>query len=75
MYNEKNFEGTEKMWNNFSKPGLKIAIPIISAGVVAKTKSPQSGEINSNILKSVAGGEILSLTYLHSGAGLTLRVM
>ena len=74
MYNKKKFEGTEKMWKNFSKPGLKIASPIISAGVVAKTKSSQSTE-TTNILKSLTGGKVLGLTDLHSGAGLTLRVM
>ena len=31
------FEGTEKIWNNFIKPGLKVATPIISAVVAAKT--------------------------------------
>ena len=57
------------MWNNFIKPGLKIATPIISAGVAAKTKNPQLAEITSNILKSVIGGKILSLTDMH-GHGL-----
>ena len=28
----KTFKGTEKMWQNFIEPGLKIATPIISAG-------------------------------------------
>ena len=63
------------MWNNFSKPGLKIASPIVSAGVVAKSKSSQSTETTSNISKSLTGGKVLGLTDLHSGAGLTLRVM
>ena len=53
------------MWNNFSKPGLKIASPITSAGVAAKTKNPQSAEITSNISKTLRGGKIWSLTDMH----------
>ena len=47
---EKIFEGTEKMWNVFIKPGFKIPSPIISACVAAKTKNPQSAQITSNTL-------------------------
>ena len=68
------FKGTEKMWNYFSKPGLKIATPINSAGVAAKTKNPQSAEITSNILKSLTSGKNLSLTDLH-GHGLRFKFM
>ena len=49
---KKLFEGTEKMWNNFIKRGLKIAGPNISGSVAAKTKNPQAGQVTSNILKS-----------------------
>ena len=52
-----------------------MAKPLISAAVVAKTKNPQSAQITINILKSLTGGKILSLTDMHSGAGLRLRVM
>ena len=45
---KKVFEGTEKMWNAFFQPGLKISSPIISAGFVTKTKNPQAGEVNPN---------------------------
>ena len=62
------------MWNNFIKPGLKIATPIISAGVAGKTKNPQSAQTTSNILKSLTGGKILRLTNL-LGNGLGLKVM
>ena len=72
-YYEK-IEGTEKVWTIFIKPGLKIATPIISAGVAAKTKSPQSAQITSNILESLTDGKVLSLTDLH-GNGLRLKVM
>ena len=62
------------MWNNFIKPGLKNATPIISAGVAAKAKKPHSAQITSNILKSLTGGKILSLTYVH-GNGLRLKIL
>ena len=58
------------MWDNFIKPGLKIADPIISAGVKMKTKNPRAGEVTSNILNSLTGGKILSLTEMH-GNGLS----
>ena len=67
-------KGTEKIWNNLIEAGLKIASPIISTGVVAKTKNPQEGQVTSNILKSFTSGEILSLTDMH-GRGLRLKVM
>ena len=70
----KKIEGTEKMWDIFIKPGLKIATPIISAGVAAKTKNPQSAQITSNVLESLTDGKVLSLTDLH-GNGLRLTVM
>ena len=66
---KKVFKGSQSVWNKFLKPALKIATPIISAGVAAKTKIPQSAQITSNILKSLTGGKILSLRDLH-GNGL-----
>ena len=68
------FEGTEKLWNTFFKPGLKIASPIVSAGVRAKTKTPQAGQVTSIILKSLTGGKLLSLTVMQ-GHGLRLKLM
>ena len=68
------FKGTEKMWNNFIKPGLKVATPIISAGVTAKTKNPQSAQITRNLSKSLTGGKILSVTDMH-GHGLRMKVI
>ena len=59
---QKNVRGTQTAWNNFLKRGLKIAAPIISAAVAAKTKNPQSAQITNNNLKSLTGGKILSLT-------------
>ena len=32
-------------WNKFIEPGLKMATPLISAAVAAKTKNPQSAQV------------------------------
>ena len=53
---------------------MKIGTPNISVGVAAKTKNPKSGQISSNVLKSITGGRVLSLTDMH-GRGLGLKVM
>ena len=71
---KKIFRGSQTAWNKFLKPALKIATPIISAGVAMKTKNRQSAQVTSNILKSLTGGKILSLTDMH-GNGLRLKVM
>ena len=72
---QKIFKGPQTAWNKFIKPGLKIATPLISAAVAAKTKNPQSAQVANTILKPLTGGKILSLTDMHSGAGLRLGVM
>ena len=71
---QKVFKGTQSTWIKFIKPGLKMATPLISAAVAAKTKNPQSGQVTNSILKSLTGGKILSLTNMH-GNGLRLKVM
>ena len=71
---QKIFRGSKKAWDNFIIPGLKMATPLISAAVAAKTKKLQSAQVTSNILKSLTGGKILSLTDMH-GNGLHLKVM
>ena len=72
---QKIFRGMKKAWDSFIKPGLKMATPLISAAIAAKTKNPQSAQVTNSILKSLTGGRVLSLTDMHSGAGLRLRVM
>ena len=72
---QKIFRGTKKAWDSFIKAGLKMATPLISAAVAAKTKNPQSAHVANCIVYSLTGGKILSLTDMHSGAGLRLRVM
>ena len=68
------FRGTKTAWDKFIKPGLKMATPLISAAIAAKTKNPQSAQVTNTILKSLTGGKILSLTDMH-GNGLRLKVM
>ena len=71
---QKIFKGTKEAWDSFIKRGLKMATPLISAAVAAKTKNPQSGQVASNNLKTLTGGKVLSLTDMH-GRGLRLKVM
>ena len=71
---QKIFRGTKKARDSFIRPGLKVATPLISAAVAAKTKNPQSAQITNNFLKSLTGGKILSLTDMR-GRGLHLKVM
>ena len=68
------FRGTKKAWDSFIKPGLKMATPLISAAVAAKTKNPQSAQTTNDILKTLTTGKILSLTDMH-GRGLRMKVM
>ena len=49
---EKIVQKSDKMWNNFNEPGLKIASPIVSAGVAAKSRNPPENEGTSKNLKS-----------------------
>ena len=71
---QKIFKGTKKAWDSFNKRGPKMATPLISAAVAAKTKNPQSAEVTNSIFKSLTGGKILSLTDMH-GKSLGLKVM
>ena len=72
---KKIFKGSQTAWTKFLKLALNIASPYIGMAVSAKTKVPKIGQATTNILKSISGGKILSLTDMHSGAGLRLRVM
>ena len=71
---QKIFKGTKKAWDLYLKPALNIASPYIGMAVSAKTKNPKVGQATTNILKSISGGKILSLTDMH-GNGLRLKVM
>ena len=71
---QKIFKGTQTAWNKFLKPALYFASPYIGMAVGAKTKNPKIGAATTNILKSISGGKILSLTDMH-GNGLRIKVM
>ena len=69
------FKGTQTAWNNFLKPAVNVAAPFIGMAVGAKTENPKFAAATTNVLKSISGGKVLSLTDMHSGAGLRLQVM
>ena len=71
---QKIFKGTQTAWINFLKPAINATAPFIGMAVSAKTKNPKAGLATTNILKSISGGKILSLTDMH-GNGLRLKVM
>ena len=69
------FRGTHTAWNKFLKPAVIVAAPFIGMAVSGKTKNPKVGQATTNLLKSISEGKGLSLTDMHSGAGLRFRVM
>ena len=71
---QKIFRGTQTAWSKFLKPALNMANPYIGMAVSAKTKNPKIGATTTNILKSLSGGKVLSLTDMH-GRGLRLKVV
>ena len=72
---KKIFKGSHTAWNKFLKPEVNTFAPVIGMAVGAKTKNPKVGQATANILKSISGILKLSLTDMHSGAGLRLKVM
>ena len=71
---QKIFKGTQTAWNEFLKPPVNVAAPFFGMIVGAKTKNPRVGQATTNTLKSISGGQILSLTDMH-GNGVRLKVM
>ena len=71
---KKLFKGSQTAWNKFLKPTINTLAPVIGMAVGAKSKKAKVGAATTNILKSLTGGKILSLTDLH-GNGLRLKVM
>ena len=71
---KKIFKSSQTAWNKFLKPVVNVAAPFIGMAVGAKTKNPKVAAAATNILKSISGGKILSLTDIH-GNGLRLKVM
>ena len=71
---QKIFRGTQTAWSKFLKPTINTLAPVIGMAVGAKSKNAKVGAATTNILKSLTGGKILSLTDMH-GRGLRLKVM
>ena len=71
---QKDFRGTEAAWNKFLKPAINATGPFRGMAVNPKTKHPKTGQAMTNILKSISGAKIPSLTDMH-GNGLRLKVM
>ena len=71
---QKVFGGTQTSWNKYLKPAVNVAAPFIGMALGAKTKNPKIAAATTNILKSISGGKILSLTDMH-GHGLRLKLM
>ena len=70
---KKIFIGSQTAWNKFLKPTINTLAPVIGMAAGAKSKNKQIGAATTNILKSLTGGNILSLTDMH-GRGLRLKV-
>ena len=71
---KKIFKRSQTAWSKFLKPTINTLAPVIGMAVGAKSKNKQVGAATTNILKSLTGGKILSLTDMH-GRGLILKVI
>ena len=71
---KKIFKGSQTAWSKLLKPTINTLAPVIVMAVGAKTRNPQVAAATTNILKSISGGKIFSLTDMH-GRGLRLKVM
>ena len=71
---KKIFKGSQTAWSKFLKPTINTLAPVIGMVVGAKSKNSKIGAATTNILKSISGGKILSLTDMH-GHGLCFKVM
>ena len=68
------FKRSQTDWNKFLEPTVNTLAPVIGMAVSGKTKNPEAGQASTNILKSITGGKVLSLTDMH-GRCLRLKVM
>ena len=71
---QKIYKRAQSAWNKFLKPALSMASPYVGMANSARTKNPKIGQATANILQSISGGKILSLTDMH-GIGLRLKDM
>ena len=71
---KKVFKGSKTAWDKFLKPVVNTTAPFIGAAVGAKFNNPKAGQTTAQILKSISGGKILTLTDNYNGSGVRLRV-
>ena len=71
---KKIFKGSQTAWSKFFKPTINTLATVIGMAVGAKSKNKQVGAATNNLLKSLTGGKILSLTDMH-GRGLRLKII
>ena len=71
---KKLFKVSQTAWSKFLKPTINTLAPVIGMAVGAKSKNKQVGETTANIIKSLTGGKVMSLTDMH-GTGFPLKVM
>ena len=67
------YKESQTAWSKLRKPTIKTLAPVIGMTVGAKSKNKQVGAATTNIIKSLTGGKILSLTEIH-GRGLRLKL-
>ena len=65
---------TQTAWKKILEPAINATAPFIGMAVSAQTKNPKVGQATTNILKSISGGKICSLTDMHRRC-LRLKVM
>ena len=70
---KKVFKGSQTAPKNILKPAGNTLAPVIGMVVGAKTRNPKVAQATTNILKTISGGRILSLTDM-PGGGLRLKV-
>ena len=70
---QKIFKGTQTAWNKFLKPAINATAPFIGMALSAKTRNPKVGQATTNILKSIPGERVLSLSDMY-GNGFLLKL-
>ena len=71
---QKSFKGTQTAGKNFLKPAINATLSVIGMALAAKSKNLPLGEATTEIIKSISGHKILSLTDMHEN-GLRMKVI
>ena len=69
---KKVFKGSKTAWDKFLKPVVNATAPFIGAAVAAKSKNPNAGRTTTQILKSISGGKVLTLTDNYGSKGVKI---